>query len=183
MSATAEQRLTLARVLRPHGVRGEVACEILTDFPEKMLKLREVFLWSGADSSEPRKIAVRKCWLSPSRGGQVVFHFEGVNSVDDAKRLRGLQIQVPLAKREKLPSGSYFVTDLVGCEVWEENASAPLGTVRDVARGTGTPVLEIDTEDGELLVPMAQEICTRIDPGARRIDVRLPEGLKELNRR
>ena len=183
MSATAEQRLTLARVLRPHGVRGEVACEILTDFPEKMLKLREVFLWSGEDNSAPSKISVRKCWLSPSRGGQVVFHLEGVNSVEDAKRLRGLQIQVPLAKREKLPSGSYFVTDLIGCEVWEENASTPLGTVREVARGTGTPVLEIDTEEGELLVPMAQEICTRIDPAARRIDVRLPEGLKELNRR
>jgi len=181
--AAAEQRLTLARVLRPQGVRGEVACEILTDFPEKMLKLREVFLWSGEDNSAPEKIPVRKCWLSPSRGGQVVFHFEGVNSIEDAKRLRGLQIQIPLAKREKLPSGSYFVTDLIGCEVWEENADAPLGSVRDVARGTGTQVLEVDTQDGELLVPMAQEICTRIDPAARRIDVRLPEGLKELNRR
>lgn len=183
MSATTEQRLTLARVVRPHGIRGEVACEILTDFPDKMLKLREVFLWSGAENSAPKKIAVRKCWLSPSRGGQVVFHFDGVNSIEDAKSLRGLQIQISLEKREKLPPGSYFVTDLIGCEVWEENASAALGEVRDVTRGTGTPVLEVETSDGELLIPMAQEICTRIDPAARRIDVRLPEGLKELNRR
>jgi len=173
--------MTVARVLRPQGVRGEVACEILTDFPEKMVKLREVFLWSGAENSAPEKIAVRKCWLSPSRGGQVVFHLDGINSIEDTKRLRGLQIQIPIEKRAKLPSGSYFVTDLIGCEVWEENASAPLGKVREVARGTGTPVLEVDTKEGELLIPMVQEICTRIDPAARRIEVRLPEGRKEYD--
>jgi len=183
VQAEAESRVTVGRVLRPHGVRGEAACEILTDFPEKLLKLREVFLWSGEENSAPRKIAVQKVWLSHARGGQVVFHFEGVNSIEDVNRLRGLQVQIPLSKRAKLPRDSYFVTDLVGCEVWEIGSDSPLGIVRDVARGTGTPVLEIDTSDGELLIPMAQEICTRIDPAARRIEVRLPEGLKDLNRR
>ena len=183
MPANAEERVTLARVLRPLGRRGEVACEILTDFPEKLMKLREVFLWSGEGASAPAKISVRKCWLSPARGGQVVFHFEGVNSIEEANRLRGLQVQIPLAKRAKLKAGSYFVTDLIGCEVWEVGASEALGVVRDVSRGTGTPVLEIDTKEGELLIPLAEEICPRVEPASRRIEVRLPEGLKELNRR
>lgn len=183
MPANPEEWVTLARVLRPQGRRGEVACEILTDFPEKLTKLHEVFLWSGSDNSAPSEIAVRKCWLSPARGGQVVFHFEGINSIEAAEKLRGLQIQIPLAKRAELSSGQYFVTDLIGCEVWEVGASAPLGVVRDVSRGTGTPVLEIDAKQGELLVPLAEEICTRIDPASRRIEVRLPEGLKELNLR
>ena len=183
MSTRTEERVTLARVLRPHGRRGEVACEILTDFPEKMLKLREVFLWSGEENSAPSKISIKKSWLSHSRGGQIVFHFGGVNSIEEANRLRGLQIQIPLEKRTKLSSGNYFVTDLIGCEVWEIGADLRLGIVRDVARGTGTPVLEIDTKEGELLIPLAEEICTRIDPASRRIEVRLPEGLKELNRR
>lgn len=175
--------MTVARVLRPHGRRGEVACEILTDFPERMTKLSEVSLWSGNENSAPSEISVRKCWLSPARGGQAIFHFEGVDSIEAAEKLRGLQIQIPLAKRVKLSKGKYFVTDLIGCEVWEVGASVPLGVVRDVSRGTGTPVLEIDAKEGELLVPLAEEICTRIDPAERRIEVRLPEGLKELNRR
>jgi 16S rRNA processing protein RimM len=81
----------------------------------------------------------------------------------------------------KIPEGTYFVTDLIGCEVWEENSAEPLGTVRDVLI-TGTSVLMVDTSSGELLVPLATEICTRIDIAARRIEVRLPDGLRDLNR-
>jgi ribosomal 30S subunit maturation factor RimM len=61
-----------------------------------------------------------------------------------------------------------------------------IGHVRDVQFPgedlKGTPVLEVDSSSGELLIPLAQEICVRIDTGARRIDVVLPEGLRELNR-
>jgi 16S rRNA processing protein RimM len=177
------ERLTVARLLRPHGRRGEIAAEIVTDFPERLTKLRDVWLWnSRADSAAASKIAVRRCWLSPSRGGQAVFHFAGVESIDDAEKLRGLEVQVPMAERVQLAARSYYISDLVGCEVWEAGASAPLGIVRG-AQVVGTPVLEVDSADGEVLIPLAQEICTRVDTAARRIDVSLPEGLLDLNRR
>jgi ribosomal 30S subunit maturation factor RimM len=61
-----------------------------------------------------------------------------------------------------------------------------LGTVRDVQfpgeEIAGTPLLEVETSNGEILVPLAEDICTKIDPAARRIDVVLPEGLADLNR-
>ena len=61
-----------------------------------------------------------------------------------------------------------------------------LGTVRDVQfpgeEISGTPLLEVETSSGEMLIPLAEDICTKIDTAARRIDVRLPEGLVELNR-
>jgi len=179
-------RLTLARLVRPHGIRGEIAAEILTDFPERLTKLREVWLWDGA--SDPRRAEVQRCWLSVARGGQVVFHFAGVNRLEDAEKLRGLEVQVPLADRMELPGGSYYISDLAGCEVWEcdaaGNAAADvkLGVVRGV-QATGTPVLEVDTPDGEVLIPMAMEICRRIDVAARRIEVVMPDGLRDLNRR
>jgi len=171
-------RVTLARLVRPHGLRGEVAAEILTDFPARLPKLKNVHLWDGRNA--PRAAAVRSCWLSQSHGGQAIFHFEGADSVDDARRLVGLQVQIPRSERAPLDSGRYYVSDLIGCEVWEEGGGR-IGSVKDVTT-TGTSVLEIETPQGELLVPLAEAICVRIDTAARRIDVRLPEGLRELNR-
>jgi 16S rRNA processing protein RimM len=176
------QRVTLARLLRPHGVHGEVAAEILTDFPERLTRLTSVELWDG--KSAPRRVALRKCWLSHSRGGQAIFHFADCDSVDDAKELVGLEVQVPLADRVKLPAGSYYVSDLVGCEV-REKAGTEIGRVRDVEINgedvAGTPVLVVHSAHGEILIPLAQEICVNVDTAARRIDVVLPEGLLDLN--
>jgi 16S rRNA processing protein RimM len=172
--------VTLARILRARGLRGEVAAEILTDFPERLPKLREVWLADGRNS--PRHFSVRKCWLSPSRGGQAIFHFADVDDCDAAGKLRGLEVQVPLEERARLAAGSYFVDDLVGCAVWEPQAAEPLGSVRDVEFPGGVPLLAIDTRQGEVLIPLAAEYCLRIDVSAKRIDVSLPADLRDLNR-
>jgi 16S rRNA processing protein RimM len=174
--------VTLARVLRPQGRRGEVAAEILTDFPERLAKLSTVELWDGRNP--PRSVSVRGCWISQSRGGQAIFHFEGSNSISDAEKLVGLEVQVPLAERVALPAGSYFVTDLIGCEVVEQGGKK-IGVVRDVQFTgedvAGTPNLIVDSPRGELLIPLAQEICVSIDTGAQRIEAALPEGLLDIN--
>lgn len=182
------ERVTVARILRPHGIRGEVAAEILTDFPEKLKRLASAELWDGrprAGSQPPRDVKIRSCWLSHSRGGQAIFHFEGSNSISDAEKLVGLEVQIPLAERTTLPSGSYYITDLIGCEVREQGGSS-IGSVRDVQimgeQVNGTPILTVDSPQGELLIPLAQEICVRVDTKARTIEVVLPEGLRDLNR-
>ncbi len=195
--------VTLARILRPRGTRGEVAAEILTDFPERLTALRDVFLSDGKNAPRPARVV--RAWLSHSRGGQAVFQFEGCDSIAAAEKLRGLDVQVPLAERVALPAGRYYVTDLIGCEVRELGASAvlghvadagkaslggtgkvPLGIVRDVQLTgeavSGTPLLVVETPRGELLIPLAEDICRRIDVAARLIEVTLPEGLRELNR-
>ena len=180
-------RLTLARLLRPHGIRGEIAAEILTDFPERLTKLRDVWLWD-ASTNALQEITVQKCWLSFTRGGQAVFKFAGADRIEDVEKLRGLEVQVPLSERMELPAGSYYISELAGCEVWEvisageaEELETMLGIVTGVQE-SGTPVLEVDTSSGEVLIPLATEICRRIDVSARRIDVVMPEGLRDLNR-
>ncbi|MGA8870897.1 MAG: ribosome maturation factor RimM [Candidatus Acidiferrales bacterium] len=180
----------MARVMRPHGRRGEVAAEILTDFPERLTRLKQIYLSDGkrdpardADANaEPmgRRTGVRSCWLSHSRGGQAIFHFEGSDSMSDAEKLVGLEVRIPLAERAPLPGGSYYVTDLIGCEVREQGVA--VGMVRDVEFTGGTPLLAVDSPQGEVLIPLADEICVNVDLAARRIDVVLPEGLRELNR-
>jgi len=66
--------------------------------------------------------------------------------------------------------------------VWESGAASAMGKVRDVEFPGGVPLLAVTTSDGEVLVPLAAEFCQRIDVAAKRIDVTLPEGLRELNR-
>lgn len=182
MSTPKSANVTIARVLRPHGRRGEVACEILTDFPDRLKALRQAELWDGR--SEPRRVTVLSCWLSNSRGGQAIFHFENSQSISDAEKLVGLEVQIPLARRMELPIGSYYVTDLIGCEV-HSVAGVALGKVIDVQftgeQVKGTPVLILNSARGELLIPLAHEICTSVDLVSRRIVVSLPEGLLDLN--
>jgi 16S rRNA processing protein RimM len=173
----------VGRIVRAHGRQGEIAAEILTDFPERLLALRDVSL-AGANGTR-RPACVLACRLSPSRGGQAIFRLADVETTEQAAALVGLEIQVPLAERLPLPPGRYYITDLVGCEVWERTEK--LGRVASVERTgediAGTPVLTVETSEGELLIPLAEEICQKIDPAARRIEVVLPEGLRELNRK
>ena len=193
--------LIIARILRARGNKGEVAAEILTDFPERLTRLREVFAGHADGKNEPRRLALKSCWLSQNHRGQAVFHFEGVDSISEAEKFRGMEVLLPFEQRVTLPAGQYFVSDLIGCSVFETPATPPvlssspcslaeapalLGTVRDVQfpgeEVFGTPLLEVETSGGEILIPLAVDICTKIDTDARRIDVIFPDGLRDLNR-
>lgn len=177
------RHVTLARILRARGRHGEVAAEILTDFPERLKHLTEAELVDRRGAR--RHVAIRSCWLSPSRGGQAIFHFEGCDSIGSAEKLVGCEIQAPISARLPLPAGSYYISDLVGCEVFA-GGGARLGLVRDVQltgkEMTGTPLLLVDAPQGELMIPLAEEICVKIDVLARRIEAILPEGLLDLSR-
>jgi 16S rRNA processing protein RimM len=191
--------ITVARILRARGNKGEVTAELLTDFPDRLKTLREIFLCDG--KSAARSIQLKSFWADRNHPGFGVFHFEGFTSINEAEKLRGFEIQIPFEQRVSLPAGKYFVTDLIGCSVFElpsapssvssspcslAEAPALLGKVRDVffpgESQPGTPLLAVDTPSGELLVPLAEEICTRIDVAARRIEVLLPEGLRDSNK-
>jgi 16S rRNA processing protein RimM len=202
LSAEAQRWVIVARILRPRGNKGEVAAELLTDFPERLTRLTEVFLGAsgGTRAEEPRLTALKSCWLSQNHKGQAVFHFEGCNSISEAEKFRGLDVLLPIEKRVTLGPGQYFVDELIGCSVFENSAersvvssspcslaTAPslLGVVKEVQIAgegvAGTPLLVVDTTSGELLIPLAEDICTRINTPARRIDVMLPDGLRNLN--
>ena len=202
MSPETPRWVLVARILRARGNQGEVAAEILTDFPERLTRLREVYVGHAHGKNEPLRVSLKTCWLSQNHRGQAVFHFEGVNSISEAEKFRGLDVLLPFEQRVTLPAGQYFVSDLIGCSVFENPASAPvmssspcslaeapclLGTVRDVQfpgeEILGTPLLEVETTQGEILIPLAVDICAKVDTAARRIDVILPAGLRDLNRK
>jgi 16S rRNA processing protein RimM len=188
--------VTVARIVRARGNKGEVSAELLTDFPERLKNFAEVFLAKSGE--EVRRVALQNFWVDRNHPGFGVFHFAGISTISEAETLRGQEIQIPFEQRVTLPAGKYFVSDLIGCSVFENPATATalssspcasgetpahLGMVGDVyfpgENQPGTPLLAIETPSGELLVPLAEDICTRIDIAARRIEVTLPEGLRE----
>lgn len=188
----------MARILRPRGNKGEVVAELLTDFPDRFSILKKV--WLSKHGAEPQAADLQNFWVHRNHPGMGVFHFAGCTTISEAEKLRGYEVLLPFEERLTLPAGKYFVTDLIGCTVFEvgknqsklaspacalEEAPRVLGTVRDVflpGEGVaGTPLLQVETAKGELLIPLAEDICTGIQVLARRIEVRLPEGLSELN--
>ena len=175
-----------------------MAAELFTDFPARLSSLKSIYL--RKDAGEPRRVGLHGFWIDRNHPGQGIFHFEGCGSIGEAESLRRLEVLLPIEERVELPAGHYFVTDLMGCAVFElpeiatklaspacaaEEAPRLLGTVRDVffpgESVAGAPLLQVATSAGEVLIPLAEEICTRIDVAARRIEVRLPEGLKDLD--
>lgn len=173
------ERASLARLMRPWGVNGELVAALLTDFPEHLLELHHVWLWDGRQPPQPAEMV--SCRLDRRRGRAIVG-FRHCQSREQARRLVGQEIQIPLAERRPLPAGTYYVTDLIGCEVTDSQSGARLGIVRDVQPTGGVPLLAVVTPQTELLIPFAQEICPIIAPDQRRIVVRLLEGLQEQQR-
>lgn len=180
--------MVLARILRPQGRKGEVLAALSTDFPERFSERRSLLL--VREGSSPLPATLVNHWMPMGKNaGRVVLHFEGSNSIDDAEKLSGLEVVIPESGRVQLEEGSYYISDLIGCEVVEGEFA--LGVVRDVhfpadAQGVrhpeGIPILVLERADGdELMIPLARDFLIDPDLAQKRIVVRLPEGLLEIN--
>lgn len=174
-------------MLKPQGRHGEVLAELHTDFPERFAERRQ--LWGLSPDGSRRELQVEEHWFH--KGG-VVLKFAGVNDISAAEQLAGLELQVPQEQRSALEVGAAYVSDLVGCDVWDGQRF--LGRVSDVQFGAGEAPLLVVTlpvcaarpmgregKTTELLVPFAEEFVTKLDLEGRRIDMQLPEGLLDVD--
>jgi 16S rRNA processing protein RimM len=168
------QYVTIARIQKVQGRRGEVAAAVLTDFPERFHAGAEMAL---AGPGARQTVTLESAWVHKDR---MILKFRGIESISDAEKLRGLEIQIPVSERKELPPGAVYLSDLVGCTVMEEGEI--MGKVESVDDSAPVPLLEVASAHGEVLIPFAEEICKTIDLERKQIHVRLPEGLKELNR-
>ncbi len=166
--------VTIAKVARPHGIRGEVTADILTDFPERFAELESVTA-KLADSSLA-ELKVEKFRFHQHR---VMLKFAGIDTVEDAEQLRNAEICIDEADAVELEADEYFDWELEGCRV-ATLAGQELGTVAEVMRTGGTEILIIRGGEKEFLVPFAEAICVEVDIENKRIVVDPPEGLLEF---
>lgn len=189
--------IVLAQLLRPQGRKGELLAELHTDFPERFTDRCRVYLavedFNG-DPSEARAAEVESHWLPVGKNqGRVVLKLAGIDSISDAEKLAGLEVIVPHEERLPLDEEANYISDLVGCTVYD--GPEPVGIIEDVQFAT-TPdglrrleetapmlVLRSSGPNGdELLVPFAKDFLVRVDAEARRVDMILPVGLLDVNR-
>jgi 16S rRNA processing protein RimM len=180
-SSNMREWVAIARVIGCRGNRGEVAAQPLSSHPDRYRNSGHVFLFAGnAPVEDGRAFEIEDAW---EHRGRIILKFRGVDNIDDAGRLVGLEVRVPLSERVPLPEGEYYQSDLVGCEVFDARTGTALGKVEEFQETGGSGVLKLAGPAGEeLLIPFAKSVCLEINPAARRIVVSPPEGLLELNR-
>lgn len=187
LSPAKNRFIAIARIIKPQGRRGEVAAEILTDFPERFGKLNKIFLADPRSDSrdEPRAVVLENAWPHKDR---IVLKLAGVDSIGQANGLRGFSVMIPYDERTRLPAGSYYCAELEGCRVMTAplGAGFEIGTVTAVEPTGGVPLLRVTphAEEGgsnEILIPLAQEICCEINTEAGLIVIDPPGDLLDLN--
>jgi 16S rRNA processing protein RimM len=162
----------VATVVRPRGLKGEViveagswSCEDLLTFPRLVLRPGE------------RAMKVEEAW---PHQGRAVLKFQDVDSLEQAEALRNAELWIPIEDRPAPPEGEIFFSDLIGCSVFEIKGGEELGVVADCLEYGGPVILQVERGKRELLIPFATAICKNVDIANKRIDVDLPEGLKDL---
>jgi 16S rRNA processing protein RimM len=158
---------------RVRGVRGELVAVPLSGHPERFEELTRVFLFGNGSAREIEVEGVR------SISGSLVFKFCGIDSIEEAEPWRGAEVRIPREERLALDAGEFFQSDLIGCEVFERPTGESLGIVTGWDEGGAAGLLQVGRD---LLIPFARSICVVIDTARKRIEVELPEGLKDLNR-
>ena len=173
----ADELVAVARVAKTRGIRGEVAADLLTDFPERFDGLEELISIDAAGARDT--LQVEKSWL---HGGRVILKFAGYDSPEAAKALVGRVLAVPEADAVELEEDEFYDWELVDCRV-ETIDNREVGSVREVLHTGAAPVLVVrdDTDAArEHLIPLAESICVEIDTEAKLIRVDPPEGLIEF---
>ena len=169
--------LTIARITRPRGNRGEVAAMNLVGDLGCFERGRRLQLC--LPDTTRLDLEVERAW---EHNGRLILKFAGFDTIPDAERLR--MAKARLAKDDLKPpeEGEYFVDDLLGCRLVEESTGRDLGVIEDVYEPPGDVLLlsVMDRSRRELLVPFVEEICPEVDIDSRRILARLPLGMEEL---
>jgi 16S rRNA processing protein RimM len=176
-SATSAEFITLARVVKTQGRQGEVAAQTFSDVPDRFTVGMKL-LALGPSTDRRRELEVEDFWPHKS---WLVLKFAGVDSISQAETLIGCELQVPRSQRSSLQSGWNYVSDLVGCTVFDHDRE--LGEIEDVQFGAGEAPLLIVREAGGKLwdVPFAEAYLEKVDLKARQVRMKLPDGLLEVN--
>jgi 16S rRNA processing protein RimM len=167
--------VVVAHVTRVHGLRGDVVLHSETDFPDERFRPGGTVLVKDADAV--RTLTVRSARFYK---GHPIVAFDGIDSIEAAEPLVGCELRIEATELVPLPPGCFYHHDLVGCRV-ETVEGTEVGIVTEVLGAGGASRLTVNGPDGENLIPLVDEICRQIDPGARRIVIAAPDGLLGLN--
>lgn len=173
-SYTPRHFFHVAVVIGAHGIRGELRAKPLSD-ETRLDSLSDCYLLSPDEQS-----AVPIKFRAKPHKGQYIVSIDSIQGRDAAEALRSYYFAISREDAKPLPEGRYYTVDLIGCRVYSEDRGE-IGVLADTISGPGADIFEIKRSGKhDLLVPILDDTLVHVDIEARRIDLKLPEGLWEI---
>ena len=158
--------ITIGKLGRPRGLKGDIFVTPATDYPERFAEMEAVFV---KDREGWVKMTVTGAQFV---SGRPVFHFEGVDTPEGAARLTNRDLAVPRDELVELPEGTWFIFDLVDCEIFEAESGQRIGTLTDVEQYPANDVYIVTLTSGEKLqVPVVRQYVESVDVENKRIEI------------
>ncbi|PYX77024.1 MAG: 16S rRNA processing protein RimM [Acidobacteria bacterium] len=174
-SGIGDEFITLGRVIKTQGRKGEVAVELHTAIPDRFRAGMRIF--ALAEDNSRRELEIEELW--PHKGW-LILKFRGVDSISDAEAFVRSEVQVPRSERAPLERGLTYVSDLIGCVLFD--GEREIGRIEDVRSGAGeAPLLIMRKGKEEYEIPYAEAYLTGVEVGRKVIRMALPEGMLEVN--
>jgi 16S rRNA processing protein RimM len=166
-------------VIKTQGRRGEVSVESHSDVPDRFQP--EMKLWALVKDDQRREVVVEDLWPHKQF---LVLKFHGIETISDAETLIGAELQLPRSERAELEAGWTYLSDLIGCAVFDGDCE--IGKIEDVRFGAGeAPLLVVENESRRAKlsyeIPFAEAYLVNANLAQREIRMKLPEGLLEVN--
>lgn len=168
----AMEFLEVGKIINTHGLRGEVKVVTWTDSPDVFETLKSVAAKTRAGDITLSIKGVKY------QKNNIIVKFAEIDSVEEAEKLKNAVLSASRDELGELPEGVYYIADLVGCEVFDENGK--IGVLSDVFTAGASDVYDIK-RDGKknILVPIIDGVLKNVDIGGKRIDIKIPEGLED----
>ena len=171
--AALPARVELGRIVKPHGLKGEMVVSGVRITPEELLKVRDVEAVDASGERRPLTIVATRAFMQ-----SVLVRFRDVDDVDQARELHGQVIEVDPARLPSLGDGTVYLFQLVGLSVVTEDG-ASLGKVADVFQTGATPILVV-RGTRERMIPMSPDMLVNVDTAGGLVTVRLLPGMDEV---
>lgn len=169
-----EKLVAIAKIVKTHGLSGDVVAQILTDFPERFSYTERVF--SVTPKGDVRQLEIKDFWFHKNR---IVLKFVNIDSIEKAEELIGCEICVHESEVVELENDEFFEWQLIGCVV-ETIQGEEIGKVKEVMRGVASEILVVQGTKKEYLIPFVNAICPEVDVEKKIIKIDAPEGLLDF---
>ncbi|HEY3876635.1 MAG TPA: ribosome maturation factor RimM [Candidatus Kapabacteria bacterium] len=170
MTDHPEELVLIARIGKPHGIRGEVSVQSFSFDDRRFKKLKRIFLRNAKGEISERMVKTVR--LLPTG---ILFTFEGITDRNAAELLRNMEILIPESERPRLPKGRAYYDEIIGMAVIDDTTGAALGTVTNVLDMPGADIFVLDLNGTEHLLTNRGEEIKKLDVKKRKLRVTLLE--------
>jgi 16S rRNA processing protein RimM len=164
--------LVIGKIINTHGIKGEIKVQPLTDDHKRYEYLE--YLYIDINKQLEKYYIEEVKYVKKS----VILKLKGVDTIEEAEKYKNNYLKIHRDNAIELPEGSFFICDIIGCDVYEEKMGKTLGKVVDVlVTGSNDVYIVKGEEFKEILIPVLKTVIKKISIEEKNIRVVLPEGL------